>query len=441
MTAPALSYRSAPETYILEQVWTRLVLGVLGVVLAVVFNRVYADFVQPMFGYTGMMYDPYIRASLLPVVAAAAFVPLVLLSPRLQPAHLFALVVFVYVFQSILTVAPHFLGLQTFWPISLIVAISMVIIVLAANMRLPVRPKGHPQLFQALLFLAVALTAGPILVMAAKTGLKFPGFTSIYELRAELEHQGFVEYAIHIYATTVGPLLMAYALTRRRWFAAIAAASIFVVIYGLKFTKAPLFAPLFVVTLWLLVKFVKTPRPWHALAFYGGPLVLTYGLVALWPERLGATLTALVLHRTYTMPGQIFAHYVDFFSSNPYTWFSHIKGISWFVTYPYDDVLPFIIKDHYPGGNQNATFWTQDAVAGAGIYAIPFVSLFFGAMLILINTAARGLDAVFVIPAVAMAAQRFTDGSLPTALLSGGIAFLIVLLWLMPRSERVAQND
>ena len=33
----------------------------------------------------------------------------------------------------------------------------------------------------------------------------------------------------------------------------------------------------------------------------------------------------------------------------------------------------------------------------------------------------------------AMSAQRFSDGSLPTGLLSGGLMFLICMLWIAPR--------
>lgn len=82
-----------------------------------------------------------------------------------------------------------------------------------------------------------------------------------------------------------------------------------------------------------------------------------------------------------------------------------------------------------------ALFWTQDGIVGAGLAAVPVQSVVFVMILAAVNTASRGLDPKFAVTAVSMSAQRFSDGSLPTSLLSGGLVFLIIMLWLAPRRE------
>ena len=102
----------------------------------------YAALVQPMFEYAGMVYDPGIAGRMPLLMLAAVVIPLGLLSPRLLPGHLFALVVFAFVYVSIFTVAPHALGEDVFLPIAPILIASMALIVCAANLQLPLDRKS-----------------------------------------------------------------------------------------------------------------------------------------------------------------------------------------------------------------------------------------------------------------------------------------------------------
>ena len=413
---------------------SRIWLIAVGLCFAWVSQFSYAELVQPMFEYTGMVYDPGIAGRMPLLMLAAVVIPLGLLSPRLLPGHLFALVVFAFVYVSIFTVAPHALGEDVFLPIAPILIVSMALIVCAANMQLPFRPSGNEVAFTRLLWLVLGLVALPLIAAAVQNGVQLPSFSEIYDLRSELNIGGPAGYAIQGYTFAIGPVTIAYALTQKRRWLALTGVGIYVLCYALTFQKTLVIAPILVVMVWVLLGRVDRARTWMALGFYACPLLAALALALASPD-WAPNATGYVLDRMYAIPGQIFANYVDFFSRNPHTWFSHVHGFDWFVAYPYDKPLPVLIGENYPGGNQNASFWTQDAVAGAGMWAIPILSIVFGAVLVLVNTAARGLDPRFALTAVSMSAQRFSDGSLPTALFSGGLTLLIVMLLLAPRDD------
>lgn len=416
-----------------DSMW-RLWLICAGLALVGFAELSYANFVQPLFEYTGMVYDPEIRSQVLPLLLATVAVSLACMSARLKPGHLFTLVVFVFVFLSTFTVAPHFLGWDVFQPMALVLAVSMLIIAAGSNIELPFNPRGAPRFFWPLFWAALGFCAMPLLLTAVLNGVKLPGFAQIYELRDGLRLNAATGYGMHLYTFAVGPLAIAVALRERSRLLLIAAGAIYVLCYAISFQKTLILAPAVVVAAYAIVTFVKTPRPWMFLFLYAMPLLLAL-FIAAYSDTWSPYATGYVLHRMYAMPGQIFAHYADFFSYNPHTWFSHVNGVNWFVRYPYDLPLPLLIGDAYPGGNQNASFWTHDGIAGAGLAAIPVLSVVFVMVLAAINTAVRGLDPRFAIPALTMSAQRFSDGSLPTALLSGGLMFLIIMLWLAPRGE------
>ena len=205
------------------------------------------------------------------------------------------------------------------------------------------------------------------------------------------------------------------------------------VLYMLTFQKAVLLAPAWVVAMWCFTGFRMARTPVGIFCFLMAPLVLS-GLYVFLGLPGSREILGTIPMRMYAVPGQVFAHYVDFFSRNPHTWFSHVTGLNLFIDYPYPQQLPLLIGDAYPGGNQNANFWAQDAIAGAGLWAIPLVSLAFGLVLVLVNSAASGLDIRFVLTMCTMAAQRFSDGTLATGVLTGGLGLILILLVLAPRN-------
>jgi hypothetical protein len=289
---------------------------------------------------------------------------------------------------------------------------------------------NYDKIFTFIFFLLVLV----IIFEAARNDVRLVGFSSIYEFRSEVDLSFFGRYALSIFVFSVGPMMIALSLFEKRWIFLGISISIYVLGYMFTFQKFVLLAPIIVVSLFFLARFSFFRKPSGLLLFYSFPFVISTLWIWLSLPNSDQVL-GVISTRMYAVPGQIFGHYVDYFSTNPHTWYSHITGISWLIEYPYDQPIPLMIKDAYPGGNQNANFWAQDAVAGGGTFAIPVISMIFGFVLIIANSVTRGLHPQFVYPALALTAQRFTDGTLATGLLSGGLILSLLLLAIAPRNR------
>lgn len=409
----------------------RLQLFTVATAFYMLFAWIYVHQVQPINEYANFSFNADIqKVYYFPCLFLSLFI-LAILPNRDKVSTVFAIIIYVFVFSSILQVGVYFIDKSDRFNSLLSIFIGLIIIVTIPNFDIKLRFNGD-KYFTHILYFVFGLSAFLLLREAAINGVKIVGFSDIYELRADLVLTSMGRYSASLYTFSIGPLMIAYALFMRKPLLVLIALFLYFLIYTFTFQKFTLLSPLWIFAIWYSSKFTVFRRPVGLMLIYITPFLLA----AIWCSlNLPGSdqVRGLILVRLYSVPGQVFAHYVDFFSDNPHTYFSHVSGISWFVNYPYDQAIPLVIKEFYPGGNQNANFWAQDAVAGMGIWAIPAVSAIFGVVLTIANTASRGLDPRFAMTAVSLTAQRFTDGTLATGLFSGGLALTLVMLALAPR--------
>jgi len=132
------------------------------------------------------------------------------------------------------------------------------------------------------------------------------------------------------------------------------------------------------------------------------------------------------------VPGQLTAYYYDYFTSHPpyYLSFSVLRS---FVPSPYDTEAPYLIGRVYfnTGEDANANLWA-DAIANFGLIGVIPASLLLGVVLWLFDWVASGRDLRLVAPLAALAGLGLSNGALLTTILTGGIAFAMVLVAAMP---------
>lgn len=392
----------------------------------------YSQNSSALFQYAGMYFDGARFLYALPIVLTYIFLFCLVLPNQIQVSTLFVLVLHVFVVNSILTTAIHFNSLAQVYSYTASLFLSMAVITLIGRFRLKGRMLGS-QYFETIVFILFLLCLLPILLQAARSGLRFASFAVIYELRADLNLGTAVRYGMSFFVFSIGPLMIAIGLTQKKPIWVLLSFGTYVLCYMLTFQKSNILAPLWVAGVFYIFQKLK-PSNSKILLFLGIPFFFAlFTELILQDGHLKLVITGIFGTRMYFVPGQVFAHYVDFFEVSPHTFFSHIRGISSFIEYPYLEQLPLVIRNYYPGGNQNANFFAQDAIAGAGIWAMPLVSLLFAFVLVVLNSVTKNLDLRFVMTACTMAAQRFSDGTLATGLVSGGIFILLVLLFLSPR--------
>ena len=186
-------------------------------------------------------------------------------------------------------------------------------------------------------------------------GLQLVSFAQIYALRGEVNLSVPGRYALSLYVFAIGPAALAIGLWRKNYLLAAAAIGLFVVLYMLTFQKAVLLAPAWVVAMWFFTGFRMARTPVGIFCFLIAPLVLS-GLYIFLGLPGSRDILGTIPMRMYAVPGQVFAHYVDFFSRNPHTWFSHVTGVNLFIDYPYARQLPIVDRRSLSRGQPERQF-------------------------------------------------------------------------------------
>jgi hypothetical protein len=143
---------------------------------------------------------------------------------------------------------------------------------------------------------------------------------------------------------------------------------------------------------------------------------------------------SILLVRVLGTGGWTMATYYDYFSSNGFTYYTHIGPINALTdAYPYGQYsLGQLIGLKYSGSveaNFNANFWASDAFAAMGVAGVPLVTAVLSAVFYFINRLASGYPTRFVVLWLSGFWLALLNVPLSTALVSGGGALILVLLW------------
>jgi hypothetical protein len=177
-------------------------------------------------------------------------------------------------------------------------------------------------------------------------------------------------------------------------------------------------------------KYVTPAFIWGISALLSAPAFLEVVL----PPIITRWYLAVVNFRTFSIPSIIIAQYYEFFQHNPLTYMSHVKGINLFVNYPYDKAYSMIIGEHFYGSilNLNAGLWAGDGLAGFGPKGIVIMSFMCAIVFYMLDCFSRSFDARFVAVSITFAATTFANAPLSTTILSGGLGFLMMVLFVLP---------
>jgi hypothetical protein len=332
--------------------------------------------------------------------------------------------------------------------ISMTLAISMLILVWLPY-RVPLMQLNSIRLREHLIWGAIyGFGALLLVVLVMQLGGNFHlvGLADIYSLRQDatdlIEASGsaFAKYAFYWLNGLVLPLIFARAVSRSRYLEMLGVAGCYVFLFGIWGAKTSLFSPI----LLLATSIWASQRPSRMPVLMIGGFILALLVPVLLPfeDGLGALVRlwwiAIVDMRTFSIPGLSIPQYFDFFSSHPLTYGSHVTGLNWLINYPYDLDIPRTIGYYYYGHQEltaNATFWSQDGLAAFGTVGIVIVTFFAAFVLWLLDSVTQGLQIRFVVTGLVGTILAFTNTSLFTTLVTGGLGLFLLACALMPRSE------
>ena len=127
-------------------------------------------------------------------------------------------------------------------------------------------------------------------------------------------------------------------------------------------------------------------------------------------------------------------NYQEFFSENNLIFMTHIGFLSSF--YPYDEILPKILRSNFVGGNQNSHFLSVEGFASFGVLYGPWISFTFASILLsFMNYQFKGLRLCqFSLCAILPLSLAFCDQPLSTSMLSGGLVAFSIIAPVVPYS-------
>jgi hypothetical protein len=411
------------------------------------FQWVYVNWLFPVFGYFGYDYNPpgfgYLLLAWTLSLLPAVWLPLNLS----RPSQLAYWVLYITVIIPSMFV-PLYAGLDRpseVVPLMLVLFAGFCIVGL--SYLVPLRSLKPPELSRSRFWFSFSLLAGSLAVwtiVALRSKLRVLSFADIYDVRLDFDavmEGTSLNYAIMWLSGAINPFLMGWGLYhKRRWIFLVGVLGQVLVYSGLG-TKGSILSPVFILGFYLLLRpgrlSFSLKLTWSVVILIVG-LALTYVISGSNMSPLQYMLMFVVFTRVFSINGLMTAQYYNFFQSNPLTYYSHVKGLNWFVNYPYANPLGIEVGSFYSGDptlDSTAHFWAPDGLAALGLPGIIVISVFCACIFWALDSLAGRHDVRLAALLISYAAYNIANISIFTSLLSGGLGLLMVFLYFMPEES------
>lgn len=421
----------------------RLLVLIAAIVYIGVLGWAYSGLISDTYAYQGMVNQNPGATDVL-VTATLAWLPAVWLPlgrPRPSVVILWTLYLLAYVPSTLI---PLYVSgsLSEILPFLVTIAGSMVLIAWMTQLHLP--PVGGFELTRvrfSLLITMLALVSLAYVALSFGVSFTIPNLEDVYETRSEFRSavgSGVLlsvgGYLIPWAGNAINPILLSIGLMQRRAGLIMIALAGQLLIYSVTGFKSVLFTVALVPLVYVVV--AVAPR-WFAILSTAG-MSIVVGLALLATSTLASPWPVALVTRLLATPGQLTAHYVEYFSTHPHFALSHsvLRGI---VPTPYGEDAPFIIGAAYfsPGTNANGGIWA-DAFANFGLAGVLGFTILLGLGLLVLDAIAHGRDPRLIAPMLAIAGLSLANAGLLTTIMTLGLGLGTVLITLTPQANRVS---
>lgn len=413
----------------------------------------YQLYLHPLWGYFGFIYSEPNIYDYAFAIFLLALASMALPSSFARPSTVVLLFMYAIVFVPtvVVTLCLKSDTLAVHWKILLSLTLAMVASSLVSRLQISTasRPAGDPSttFINSLILLWALIAILNIAVYHSVMG--FAGIETAYEQReAGASKNALTAYSQTLFSTLINPTIFSLGLIyrKKKWVWIGIAGSL--LIYSISAQKTILLLPIITYVFYRFLCLKNTQRITPAV-----PLMLLSGLTliasATYEHNDAAWLfAAMFVFRTIAVPGLTYSQYHEFFSTNGYTFWSHVKGISSLVptpsTYINDPLWPglgyMIGEFSYKRSdlNANANLFSGDGVAAAGWIGVALIGILFSAWIKALDAIAEKWNPKFTALALMPLAISLTNGHFFTNLLSfGGLAWLLILFFYKPNRDRV----
>jgi len=251
---------------------------------------------------------------------------------------------------------------------------------------------------------------------------------NVYDIRSNIKYPFLTMYLVNWQAKVINPFMITLSYINRKW--KYLAVSIFlqIVLFLIVPHKAYLFIPVAIIATMFLYERYQLFEVFSKTA-----ALSSFTLVMIYIYTKSIWLPSLFIRRLLFVPALIKFHYYDFFSTNPKLFFSEgLIGSLLNLDYPYDmnsSNLMSAIYFNNPNSGAN-TGYIADAYANMGLLGMFFMTIMLVIIFKIIDSLSIKIGKGLVIGMAIFSIMSLNDSALLTTMLTGGLLFLIFVLYL-----------
>ena len=292
---------------------------------------------------------------------------------------------------------------------------------------------------QQYLFLALILAALFLVVLIKNHGieLNISGITEVYDQREvyKAETNRLSQYSFNWLGNVVNVLLILIGVARKNRILLFIGLAMSLYLFSIGGHKSMLFVgPLGLIIIALYRFFRKN----YILGFMGGLAFLFSSLLIL-DLFLGRTTLAssLIVRRGVLLPAQIYYHYGEFFSTQPFNYFSHSFPFSFIFNSPYSDPIPSVVGRQYFSFSD--TVYANCNVFGdtfgqVGFWSFPLLLIVLVILYRFIDNISANRDFSFVIPLLFISSLTLINSGLFVSLITHGLLMGLLGIRFYPKT-------
>jgi hypothetical protein len=281
-----------------------------------------------------------------------------------------------------------------------------------------------------------------ILLTISRGGLNYLNFSfsEVYEFRraASASRGTLLNYLLLNYIALVLPLSIALTIKQKRFHLLIIFAIINILIFGLTSNKSYIFAGPFAIGVYFIL---SRPKPAFLIAFSAAIIITSLTIIYHFNKDF-YDLPTLFIRRYFFVPAYVNLQYWEFFSYNPYAFWSDSKVSLGMVEPVYAYPTPRIVGAYFTQADfsrtaslftNSNTAWIGSGFGNAGYFGMFFYAILSGIVCKYGNTLSKiiGFKAAVSGMGFYFFSVFFTSTDLPAALLSYGmfLTIFIMILW------------
>jgi len=276
----------------------------------------------------------------------------------------------------------------------------------------------------------ITILSTVILFVTYSGNMRLVNFNDIYQLREENSSEGlsFIGYIYGWCASFFYPFIFCMGLLKKNKKYIILASCGFLMLFSIMGQKKDFFAPLILLILYNIFLWQESNKANVMAPISLGLLLLSLVLISYSENEIIFTVASIFLSRTLAVTAYHVPMYLDFFDSNPYTYYSHINIVNAIThSYPYSQSIGEMVAGD--GSNSNAIFWLMDGVASCGVLGVAIISIIVYCFLLLLNGMCNERNRIFINTMMLMPIMAMLNVSFFTTVLSKGIFLLFLTIW------------